>query len=64
MWTMCKYYFKYLYMMQTRYNRATREKIGFESVANVRETNIVSEDSIRNMLKELSNTSKVDQEHI
>ena len=63
MWKTCKYYFKDLYTNQKRYNKATK-KIGFESAENVREKNIVSEDSTREIFEELSKKSRVYKEYI
>ena len=60
LWTTCKSYFKELYVNKKRYNKATGEKIRFKSTTNMRENNIVSEDRIRDMFKELSNTSRLD----
>ena len=56
MWTLCKAHLKDLYADQKRYNKATGEK----SDSKVRKhegEKVTLEDSIRNMFKEMSDTS-------
>ena len=59
-WENWKNYFRYIYAKKKRYKKETGKKDIFESASNMREKHIISKDSICDMFKELSNTSRVD----
>ena len=54
-WTSRKAHFKDIYEKKERHKKAT-EKKGFESAANMRDRKVTSEESIRDMFEELSDT--------
>ena len=60
MWKTCKSYLKEIYAKKKRYNKATKGHILSET--NVKDKNIVSGESIRDMFKEMSDISRWYQE--